>query len=455
VRAADAQGAASEMAPSAFLGRDQRNREVQPEVWGCFMTTNAASGQLPDLRGLGRQAIASVTAPVAKLRWITVELATVFDRLVRRSNGYRHACSPSQRNGAKLAATMSSLEASSDDPLASRSRSLALAFLNGVVGHDLAATGDPLALTMQLRRNGRALKLERRALAQAFPDATGKLVVLVHGLCMSDLQWSSQNHDHGAALASDLGYTPVYVSYNSGLHISTNGKALAGALEALVSEWPVVIKDFAIIGYSMGGLVARSACRSGEEAGHVWRKKLRKLVFLGTPHHGAPLERMGNWVEATLGEASYTSGLARLWRFRSAGITDLRYGNLLDEDWQGKDRFARGPDGRAAVLLPDDVACYAMAATVSRSPGALAGRLVGDGFVPLDSALGGHESPSRNLNFPADRQRIMWETRHFDLVKRQVYDQILCWISETPDATLAPSAAPSAIGLGATRSARD
>jgi len=419
------------------------------------MTTNAASGRLPDLRGLGRQAIASVTAPVAKLRRFTAEVASVFGRLAQRSKGFRRACSPFRTNGAKLAAAMASLEVDSDDQLASRGRSVALAFLNGVVGHDLAATGDPLALTMQLRRNGRALKLERRALALAFPDATGKLVVLVHGLCMSDLQWSSQNHDHGAALAGDLGYTPVYVSYNSGLHISTNGKALAGALEALVSEWPVDIEDFAIIGYSMGGLVARSACRSGEEAGHVWRKKLRKLVFLGTPHHGAPLERIGNWIEATMGEAPYASGLARLGKFRSAGITDLRYGNLLDEDWQGKDRFARGPDRRAAVPLPDDVACYAMAATVSRSPGALAGRLVGDGLVPVDSALGRHESSSRNLNFPADRQRIIWDTRHFDLVKRQVYDQIFCWISETPDATLAPSAAASAFGLDAPPSARD
>jgi pimeloyl-ACP methyl ester carboxylesterase len=332
---------------------------------------------------------------------------------------------------------------------------MAVAALNGVVGDHLAETGNPLALPMRFRREGRPLTPERSALSAVFPDATGKLAVLAHGLCMSDLQWTRQNHDHGSALGRDLGFTPVYLSYNSGLHVSVNGRAFAEALEALIAEWPVELEEFVVIGHSMGGLVARSACRSGEEAGHVWRKKLRKLVFLGTPHHGAPLERMGNWVEATLGEASYTSGLARLWRFRSAGITDLRYGNLLDEDWQGKDRFARGPDGRAAVLLPDDVACYAMAATVSRSPGALAGRLVGDGFVPLDSALGGHESPSRNLNFPADRQRIMWETRHFDLVKRQVYDQILCWISETPDATLAPSAAPSAIGLGATRSARD
>ena len=120
---------------------------------------------------------------------------------------------------------------------------------------------------MRFRRDGQALKLERAALDAAFPDASGKLAVFVHGLCMSDLQWRRQNHDHGAALARELGYTPVYLSYNSGLHISVNGRAFAQALEALVAEWPVKIEDFVIIGHSMGGLVARSACRYGEAGG--------------------------------------------------------------------------------------------------------------------------------------------------------------------------------------------
>ncbi len=278
-----------------------------------------------------------------------------------------------------------------DGQPASRGREIALAALNGVVGDHLAETANPLALKMRFRRDGRPLTLEPHALAEAFPEATGKLAVLVHGLCMSDLQWMRQNHDHGAALARDLGFTPVYLSYNSGLHVSTNGRAFAEALEALVAAWPVEIEDFAIIGHSMGGLVARSACLHAEAAGHAWRGELRKLVFLGTPHHGAPLERIGNWVDVVVGKTPYAAAFGRLGKMRSAGVTDLRYGNLLDEDWQGRDRFAREPDPRRPAPLPKGVACYAIAATTAASPGDLKDRLLGDGLVPLASALGRHK----------------------------------------------------------------
>ncbi len=226
---------------------------------------------------------------------------------------------------------------------------------------------------MRFRRDGRPLALERRALAEAFPDATGRLAVLLHGLCFSDLQWTRQNHDHGAALAHELGFTPVYLSYNSGLHISVNGRGFAEALEALVAQWPVEIENFVVIGHSMGGLVARSACLYGEEAGHLWREKLSKLIFLGTPHHGAPLERIGNWVDVILGKTPYAAAFGKLGKIRSAGVTDLRYGNLMDEDWQNRDRFAREPDPRRPVPLPEGVACYAIAATAAASPGALEG----------------------------------------------------------------------------------
>ena len=317
-----------------------------------------------------------------------------------------------------------------DDRPTSRGREVALAALNGVVGDHLAATGNPLALPMRFRRDGRALKLDRTALAEAFPDATGKLAVLVHGLCVSDLQWRRQNHDHGATLAHELGYTPVYLSYNSGLHISVNGRAFAEALEALVAEWPVEIEDFVVIGHSMGGLVARSACAYAEEAGHAWRRQLRKLIFLGAPHHGAPLERIGNWVDVILGKTRYAAAFARLGQIRSAGVTDLRYGNLMDEDWQGRDRFARAPDTRRAVPLPDGVACYAIAATTAASPGGVKDRLVGDGLVPVDSALGRHKDRARALEFPADRQWVACETGHLDLLsRRDVYEQMAGWLA--------------------------
>ncbi len=316
---------------------------------------------------------------------------------------------------------------------ASRGREIALAVLNGMVGDHLADTGNPLALEMRFRRDGKALTLEREALARAFPEATAKLVVLVHGLCMSDLQWTRRNHDHGAALARDLGYTPVALSYNSGLHVSTNGRAFADALEALVAAWPAKIEDFVIIGHSMGGLVARSACLHGEVAGHAWRRKLKKLVFLGTPHHGAPLERGGNWVDVILGKTPYAAAFGRLGRMRSAGVTDLRYGALVDEDWRGRDRFAREPDARRPVPLPEGVACYAIAATTAAAVGDLKDRLLGDGLVPVMSALGRHKEPATDLNFPPARQWIACETGHLDLLSRAaVYERLAGWLK--PDA---------------------
>ncbi len=317
-----------------------------------------------------------------------------------------------------------------DDQPVSRGRELALAILNGVVGDHLAATGNPLALPMRFRRDGRPITLESQALAEAFPEATGKLAVLLHGLCMSDLQWTRQNHDHGAALCRDLGYTPVYLSYNSGLHVSVNGRAFAEALEALVAAWPVEIEELVIVGHSMGGLVARSACLVAEAEGHAWRQKLKKLVFLGAPHHGAPLERIGNWVDVVIGRTPYAAAFARLGKMRSAGVTDLRFGNIEDEDWHGRDRFAREPDPRRPVSLPDGVACYAIAATTAASPGDLKDRLLGDGLVPVMSALGRHKEAARDLNFASDRQWVATETGHLDLLsRRDVYERMAAWLA--------------------------
>jgi hypothetical protein len=307
-----------------------------------------------------------------------------------------------------------------------------LAALNGVLGDHLALTSNPLAISMRLRRDGRPLPLEARALAAAIPRPSGKLVVLVHGLCMNDLQWNRKGHDHGAALARDLGYTPVYLHYNSGLHISTNGREFADLLEVLLKLWPVRLTELVLIGHSMGGLVCRSALHYGALAGHAWRRRLRKLVFLGTPHHGAPLERGGNWVNVLLDASPYVAPLARLGRIRSAGVTDLRYGNLLDADWKERDRFEHGGDRRRAVPLPRDVLCYVMAATTGRRAGDLKSRLIGDGIVPLDSALGGHPDPTRALSFPESRRWIGHEMGHLDVLgEPEVYQHIKRWLGRS------------------------
>jgi pimeloyl-ACP methyl ester carboxylesterase len=299
------------------------------------------------------------------------------------------------------------------------SREAAQAVLGGVLGDFLEETGNPLAIEMSLRRDGRALPLEAEALRERLPELRsddergGKLLVLVHGLCMNDLLWRRRNHDHGEVLARELGYTPIYLHYNSGLHVSQNGQRFAALLEKLVAAWPQPVEEIVLLAHSMGGLVARSACERGEADGHHWRQRLRSLICLGTPHHGAPLERGGSWVDVLLGVFAPSRPLARLGQLRSAGITDLRYGNVLERHWHGRDRFEFGSDERTPLPLPSRVRCYAVAARLARRPGA---RAIGDGLVPVDSALGRHPQPEHALAFPADQQRLVERAGHLDLL---------------------------------------
>jgi len=289
-------------------------------------------------------------------------------------------------------------------------RDAVLAAINGVLGDYLVETSNPLAIELRLRPEG-----EPRA----------RVLVLVHGHAMSDRQWRQAGHDHGAELARELGYAPVYVHYNSGLHISTNGRALADQLERQVATWPVPIHELALLGFSMGGLVARSACHAG--ADHAWRAHLRRLITVGSPHHGAPLERAGNWIDLLLGISRYSAPLGRLGRIRSAGVTDLRYGNVLDEHWHGRDRFEHRADDRSPLPLPADVRCYAIAGTLSAEPGA---RLRGDGLVPVDSALGAHPTPAHALAFPDAHRSITYGTGHLQLLASPgVYATLRAWLA--------------------------
>lgn len=331
--------------------------------------------------------------------------------------------------GGGLDAVLSQAAARLGEGSSPPAREALMAALNGVLGDHLAASGNPLAIPMRLRRDGQPLE-PGPALAAAIPQPSGKLAVLAHGLCMNDLQWNRNGHDHGAALARDLGYTPLYLHYNSGLHVSTNGRELAGLLESLVRHWPVPVEELTILGHSMGGLVARSACHYGRVEGHDWPRVLKRLVFLGTPHHGSPLERGGNWVDTVLGTTPYTAPLARLGKIRSAGITDLRHGNLLDEDWAGRDRFERSADPRRPVPLPEGVECYAMAAKTREGlDGAWPG-WPSDGFVPSDSALGHHEEPGLSLSLPESRRWILHGTHHFELLGQQeAYEKIKEWLA--------------------------
>ncbi|HEX4620864.1 MAG TPA: alpha/beta hydrolase, partial [Myxococcaceae bacterium] len=178
----------------------------------------------------------------------------------------------------------------------------------------------------------------------------------------------------------------------------------------------------------LGGLVARAACGIAEKEGHRWRRKLTRLVCLGAPHQGAALERAGHWVDLLLGISRYSAPLAQLGKIRSAGVTDLRYGNVQDADWQGRDRFAAEGDRRKGLPLPEGVACYAMAGTTTRRKGSR-GKLAGDGLVSVDSALGRHVNPRLRLELPEANQWIAHDTGHVALLgRRAVYPKLRAWL---------------------------
>lgn len=316
-------------------------------------------------------------------------------------------------------------------PEPSPGREAVLAALNGVLGDRLQETGNPLAQAMELRHAGRRLPLENRPLLhERLAPVSPHLIVLLHGLCMNDTQWQRNGHDHGAFLAKALGATPVYLRYNSGLHTSINGREFARQLEWLTAQWPVPLASITLIGHSMGGLVARAACEEGRQADHRWRPLLRHLVFLGTPHHGAPLERAGHGVDVLLASTPFTAPFTRLGQLRSAGITDLRHGHVRDADWQGRERFGSGADHREPLPLPEGVACFTVAATLAPQRGLLAERLTGDGLVPLRSALGQHDDPRQRLVFARDSQRTVYRTGHLELLSSPVVaGQLRAWLA--------------------------
>ena len=279
-------------------------------------------------------------------------------------------------------------------------REATLAVLNGVMGDRLVEDNSPFAIPMSLRYREKTLNWRS---PPSLVETSGKVLLLIHGLCMDDLQQYGRRKNHAAeygdALALQLDHSPVYLRYNSGLHISQNGRELSARLEQLLSQWPRPIEDLSVIAHSMGGLVIRSALHYAKQEGLHWPDLIGNIVFLGTPHHGAPLERAGNWLDIILGATPYTKPFTALGQLRSAGITDLRYGNVLDEDWHGHDRFHLKPDTRKLAPLPETVSCHTVAATLTEKRGALADHLVGDGVVPLRSALGQHKEAQRILTF--------------------------------------------------------
>ena len=308
---------------------------------------------------------------------------------------------------------------------------LAVAVLNGAVGDHLARTGNGLATEMTLVAGGRAFATTRSALAAAVPAASPRVVILLHGLmCTEDVWTHGDGSDYGSLLARDHGFTPLYLRYNSGLPIADNGKALAALLDGLAAAYPVPLEEIVPIGFSMGGLVVRSACHVASVAAtaSAWLPLVRRAMYVGTPHLGAPMERVGRVVARLLRAVPdpYTQLAAELADLRSDGVKDLG-----DADLRHEDRARRLPrvslrDPRHPVPLLPSIRHFLVAGSLSTDPRLAS--VFGDSIVPLGSATDGSCVDAATFALPPEHVRVVRGMSHMTLAHDPaVYEHLRGW----------------------------
>lgn len=249
--------------------------------------------------------------------------------------------------------------------------------LNGVLGDKLAQWNSPLAEPMSLcDTHGSPLPAD-------WPGQGGAgVVVFIHGLCLSDQNWQNEAHQDFVNWLESRGQRVAWLRYNTGRSIHENGEALHALLEARFGQKKA--PALTLIGHSMGGLLIRSASHAAEQAKARWLGHLRNAAYLGSPHQGAPLERLGNSANRLLGLTPYSKPFMRLGNIRSEGIRDLRHGSISS-------------DGARNLPLPSHVRHYLVAGSLHASG---KHRWLGDGLVPVRSALGQHVDETRALNAP-------------------------------------------------------
>jgi pimeloyl-ACP methyl ester carboxylesterase len=387
---------------------------------------------LSDLKGAGRLAIDTVNGVIDIVESVHYNISSLGGLLARnrkqRTSGitgmvYKNIRTITNFAGAGFDALLAKLPPIIGEKEPTPEQEAILSALNGVIGDHLEKTNNALAIRMKLRQGGKPID---KSIWQN--EKSSKFLLMIHGSCMNDLQWNRKNHNHGTALASEFGYQPIYLHYNSGKHISENGGELSVLLESFF-EIMSNENQLIILAHSMGGLVARSAFYYAKQRKFDWPRRLKKIIFLGTPHHGAPLEQTGNWVDNMLESNPFSAPISSVGKIRSAGITDLRYGNILDNDWNKRDRFDPVGDQRAPVPLPDNIECYTLAATIAGKPNKIGDDIVGDGLVPLYSALGKHSKPEFHLKFKAENQQIVRNLKHLDLLNNtEVYNKLKTWL---------------------------
>jgi pimeloyl-ACP methyl ester carboxylesterase len=317
-----------------------------------------------------------------------------------------------------------------------RKLELAIGALNGAVGDYLVRTGNGLATDMAFVHEGDLLPLAAERWARALPAATPRVVVMLHGLmCTEDIwEFPDGTGDYGAFLARDFGFTPLRVRYNSGLNIPDNGAALASLLDALAAVYPVPIEEILLLGYSMGGLVVRGACHVATEEGHGWLSRVKRAFYVGTPHRGAPLERVGRVLAKVLRAVPdpYTRLAADLAELRSDGVKDLGDGDVRHEDRARRVASVSLRDPRHPVPLLPQIRHYLVAGTLSADP--RFAKLFGDTMVPVPSAMNDQRAGAAEMAFPPSHVKILPGLAHVPLAHHpDVYAQLRAWCEEVSE----------------------
>jgi hypothetical protein len=302
----------------------------------------------------------------------------------------------------------------------------AAAAANGLIGDRLADERPRLAVRLAVRRDGRDVGLDAAELRSAFPDATPRVAVLLHGWCESETAFDHHRDRVGATYPdtlTELGWTPVLLRANTGAALRENGVALASLLQELVDGWPVPVERLALVGHSMGGLAIRTACVVATERDDPWTDLVTDVVTLGTPHLGAPLAGGAGAGARALAVLPETAAFGRILDQRSAGVRDL-------------------VSGFAEEVPPLPHARYHLvSATLSRSPRHPVGRVLGDLLVSPSSAYG---RPRRGAAlFPGADELHLPRSGHFDLLNHpDVHRALRDWLggSRAPR-TLGPAEA--------------
>lgn len=338
-----------------------------------------------------------------------------------------------------------------------------LPVLNGALGDQLAARYDPRAIRMSFRRGGQDVSVTDLRLSEPHQ----KTVVFVHGLMGDELIWQTGFQDppgsrrYGPRLAEETRVRALYLRFNSGLHLSENGRELSRLLTELVETYPDAIGELVLVGHSMGGLIIRSAGyyathsaslneelkTSSAEASQAnssfftphssfkkapWLAHLRSVFLIGTPNDGSWLEQNSHFTARLLERINLfpTRFLSKALNQRSNGIKDLRFSILVDEDWQDAHANDLTPPRTPVPPLPGVQYHILIGAWLRNTRPSALREYFGDGLVGKGSAHG-HTTFGDEAALPAGasvRTAIFSQQHHGGLLTHpEVFQYLKQW----------------------------